>query len=32
MVYMKGPVNVETSTGGVWKALKRAVLGGESFS
>lgn len=31
MVYMKGPVNVETSTGGVWKALKRAVLGGESF-
>jgi uncharacterized protein (TIGR00266 family) len=31
MVYMKGPVSVETSTGGVWKALKRAVLGGESF-
>ncbi|WP_448375019.1 TIGR00266 family protein [Fervidobacterium sp.] len=31
MVYMKGPINVETSTGGVWKALKRAFLGGESF-
>ncbi len=31
MVYMRGPVNVETSTGGVWKAFKRAFLGGESF-
>lgn len=31
MVYMKGPIDVKTSTGGVWKALKRAFLGGESF-
>lgn len=31
MVYMRGPIEVQTSTGGVWKALKRAFLGGESF-
>ncbi|MCX7653453.1 MAG: TIGR00266 family protein [Fervidobacterium sp.] len=31
MVYMKGPLEIRTSTGGVWKALKRAILGGESF-
>lgn len=32
MVYMKGQVEVQTSTGGgIWKALKRSVLGGESF-
>jgi len=32
MVYMKGPIEVNTSaTGGVWKALKRAILGGENF-
>ncbi|ACM22473.1 Putative uncharacterized protein [Thermotoga neapolitana DSM 4359] len=32
MVYMRGPIEVQTSVmGGVWKALKRAVLGGENF-
>ncbi|MGB9795441.1 TIGR00266 family protein [Fervidobacterium gondwanense] len=31
MVYMRGPIEVQTSTGGVWKALKRTLLGGESF-
>ncbi|PLV59104.1 TIGR00266 family protein [Thermotoga sp. KOL6] len=32
MVYMKGDIEVNTSSGGsVWKALKRAILGGESF-
>ncbi|MBP7303486.1 MAG: TIGR00266 family protein [Fervidobacterium sp.] len=31
MVYMRGPIEVETSTGGIWKALKRSFLGGESF-
>lgn len=31
MVYMKGPCEVETSTGGVWKALKRALFAGEKF-
>ncbi len=31
MVYMRGPVEVQTSTGGIWKALKRTLLGGESF-
>lgn len=32
MVYMRGPIEVQTSAvGGVWKALKRAILGGENF-
>ncbi|ODN30575.1 TIGR00266 family protein [Fervidobacterium thailandense] len=31
MVYMRGPVEIQTSTGGIWKALKRTFLGGESF-
>ncbi len=31
MVYMKGPIEVQTSTGGIWKALKRTFLGGENF-
>ncbi len=31
MVSMEGDVEIQTSTGGIFKALKRAVLGGESF-
>ncbi len=31
MVYMKGPIEVQTNTGGIWKALKRTFLGGENF-
>ncbi len=31
MVSIEGDVDIETSTGGILKALKRTVLGGESF-
>ncbi len=31
MVSIEGDVDIKTSTGGVFKALKRAVFGGESF-